>query len=419
MTLVEFFERSVVENICTSIAHTPDRVILIGYQKNLIQKHAERYRSFFLKHGFDIDFQCKTVDKNNVAAIVCVLEEIIDKYPDCIIDVTGGEDLYIFAAGIVCERHRDKNVQVHYINIRSGVTYDCDMDGEKIAENNPLRYSVSDNISLYGGRIICDNEKKDTTHFWDMTEEFKQDIRTMWDICRNDCGAWNWQMDVLSAVELYREPNGSPMETIAPRAVVSAHMENNGRNGFLFRYDLINELIAEGLILSFEFNRNNPIHIEYKNEQIKRCLTKSGQVLELIVYLLACEAREKNGNPTYNDVMTGVFIDWDGEVHDGNEKHEAENEVDVIMMRGMVPIFVSCKNGNVNVDELYKLYSVAYKFGGKYAKKVLIAPCIEGNANVDALRERCSDMQIRIIDNIEDMDEDKLLKTIKGLWSQN
>lgn len=279
--------------------------------------------------------------------------------------------------------------------------------------------SVSDNISLYGGRIICDNEKKDTTHFWDMTEEFKQDIRTMWGICRNDCGAWNWQMDVLSAVELYREPNGSPMETIAPRAVVSAHMENNGRNGFLFRYDLINELIAEGLILSFEFNRNNPIHIEYKNEQIKRCLTKSGQVLELIVYLLACEAREKNGNPTYNDVMTGVFIDWDGEVHDGNEKHEAENEVDVIMMRGMVPIFVSCKNGNVNVDELYKLYSVAYKFGGKYAKKVLIAPCIEGNANVDALRERCSDMQIRIIDNIEDMDEDKLLKTIKGLWSQN
>lgn len=147
-------------------------------------------------------------------------------------------------------------------------------------------------------------------------------------------------------------------------------------------------------------------------------MTKSGQVHELIVYLLAIEAHEKNGNPIYNDVMTDVFIDWDGEVHEGSEKNEAENEVDVIMMRGMVPIFVSCKNGNVTVDELYKLYSVAYKFGGKYAKKVLIAPRIEGNANVDALRERCSDMQIRIIDNVEDMDEDKLFKTIKGLWSQ-
>lgn len=89
-------------------------------------------------------FNAKTVDKNNVAAIVCVLEEIIEQYPDCIIDVTGGEDLYIFAAGIVCERHRDKKVQVHYINIRSDVAYDCDMDGEKIVENNPLRYRTKE-----------------------------------------------------------------------------------------------------------------------------------------------------------------------------------------------------------------------------------------------------------------------------------
>ena len=144
MTLIEFFEKSVAEDICTSIAHAPDRVILIGHQKNLIQKHAIRYRSFFLKHGFEIDFQCKTVDKNNVAAIVCVLEEIIEQYPDCIIDVTGGEDLYIFAAGIVCERHRNKKVQVHYIDIRSDVAYDCHMDGEKIVENNPLRYRTKE-----------------------------------------------------------------------------------------------------------------------------------------------------------------------------------------------------------------------------------------------------------------------------------
>ena len=47
MTLIEFFEKSVVEDIFTSIAHAPDRFIPIGHQKNLIQKHAIRYRSFF------------------------------------------------------------------------------------------------------------------------------------------------------------------------------------------------------------------------------------------------------------------------------------------------------------------------------------------------------------------------------------
>lgn len=419
MTLIEFFEKSVAENICSSIVHAPDRVILIGHQKNLIQKHAERYHDFFLQHGFDIDFQCKIVDKNNVAAIISTLESIIDLYPDCIIDITGGEDLYIFAAGIVCERHRNRNVQVHYINIRSGVTYDCDMDGENISEDNPLRYSVADNIRLYGGKIVYDYEKENGAHIWNLDDEFKQDIRTMWEICRTDCGVWNWQMDVLAAAELYREPYDNPMVTVAAREVVSAHMENHGRNGFLFRYDLINKLIDEGLVRSFEFNRSRPIHIEYKNEQVKRCLTKSGQVLELIIYLAACEAREKNGNPTYNDVMTGVLIDWDGDIHNSIVQGDAENEVDVIMMRGMVPVFVSCKNGNVAVDELYKLQSVANNFGGKYAKKVLIAPRIERNINELVLRERCKEMQINLIDDIENWSEDKLFKTVKGLWSQN
>ena len=152
---------------------------------------------------------------------------------------------------------------------------------------------------------------------------------------------------------------------------------------------------------------------------MKRCLTKSGQVLELIIYLAACEAREKNGNPTYNDVMTGVLIDWDGDIHNSNVQGDAENEVDVIMMRGMVPVFVSCKNGNVAVDELYKLQSVANNFGGKYAKKVLIAPRIERNINELVLRERCKEMQINLIDDIENWSEDKLFKTVKGLWSQN
>ncbi|MBR5947682.1 MAG: DUF1887 family protein [Clostridia bacterium] len=418
MTLIEFFEKSVVENICTSIVHAPERVILVGYQKGLLNDHAQRYREFFLKHGHDIDFKCKNINKNDVATIVKTLEEIIEQYPDCIIDVTGGEDLYIFAAGIVCERHRDKNIQVHYINIRSGVTYDCDMDGEKISQDNPLSFTVEDNVSLYGGRVIYEDEMADTTHLWDMNEEFKRDIRTLWSICKEDCGMWNWQMDVLGAAELYREPDTEPEVTVCSRDVLLDHQERNGRNRYLFNNELIKKLIKAKLISSFEFDKSKPVHIEYKNEQIKRCLTKSGQALELIVYLAALEAKEKNGNPTYNDVMTGVFLDWDGELQEKRFAPGAENEVDVIMMRGMIPVFVSCKNGNFSADELYKLQSVANKFGGKYAKKVLIAPMLEKNSNKAAIIERCNDMQINLIGDVEEWNEDKLYKEIKVLWSK-
>ncbi|MBO4838486.1 MAG: DUF1887 family protein [Lachnospiraceae bacterium] len=420
MTLIEFFESSIVENICTSIAHAPDRVILIGEQNKLLQKHAKRYREFFLEHGYDIEFLWRSVDKNKVETIIKALEAIFEEYPDSIIDVTGGADLYLFSAGVFCERYRDRNVQVHYINIRSGATYDCDLDGEKIIENNPLQFSVDDNIRLYGGKIVYDDERPEGTHLWDLNEDFKRDIRAMWEICREDRGLWNWQMEVLGAAELFRDPSKGPLETVAPRSNVSTHMEHSGYNGYLFRFSLIKKLIGAGLILpSFEFDNSRPIRIEYKNEQVKRCLTKSGQILEMIVYLAACEAREKNGLPTYNDVMTGVFIDWDGDIHTEDSYHDAENEVDVILMRGMVPIFVSCKNGGVSVQELYKLQSVANKFGGKYAKKVLIAPALKGHENETALRERCRDMQIQIIDDIENWDETRLFNAIKTLWSSN
>lgn len=54
----------------------------------------------------------------------------------------------------------------------------------------------------------------------------------------------------------------------------------------------------------------------FKNKQIKRVLTKAGTILELKTFLLAKTITEQDGSPRYNDVMTGVFIDWDGEVHD-------------------------------------------------------------------------------------------------------
>lgn len=418
MTLIEFFEKSVAENICTSIVHAPERVILIGYQKGLLNTHAQRYREFFLKHGHDIGFLCKNINKNDVATIVKTLEEIIEQYPDCVIDVTGGEDLYIFAAGIVCERHRDKNVQVHYINIRSGVTYDCDMDGEKISQENPLSFTAEDNVSLYGGRIVYENEKEGATHIWDMNDDFKRDIVAMWSICRAKCSLWNWQMDVLSAAEAYRERTENPLITVCSREVLSEHLEKNNRKRYLFDIELIKKLLRAKLIKSFEFDKSQPVHIEYKNEQVKRCLTKSGQALELMVYLAALEAKEKNGNPIYNDVMTGVFIDWDGELQENAFRPGAENEVDAILMRGMIPVFVSCKNGNFSADELYKLQSVANKFGGKYAKKVLFAPMLEKNTNKTAIVERCNEMQIRLIDDAEDWDEKKFANEMKVLWSK-
>ena len=138
------------------------------------------------------------------------------------------------------------------------------------------------------------------------------------------------------------------------------------------------------------------------------------------VYTIAKALRENDGTPVYNDVANGVVIDWDGEFH--NEAVEAlydtENEIDVLLMHGVVPVFVSCKNGAVSSDELYKLNTVAERFGGQYAKRVLVATALESMGESGKyIRQRAKDMNIKLVENVQELDDAEFAKKIKSLWN--
>ena len=96
---------------------------------------------------------------------------------------------------------------------------------------------------------------------------------------------------------------------------------------------------------------------------------------------------------------------------------DVSNEVDVMMMKGAVPVFVSCKNGNMDPNELYKLETVAQRFGGKYARKVLIAPMVDELGEKGAyIRARAADMDIRVVYNFDHMTYEEMNREMKCLW---
>ena len=94
-----------------------------------------------------------------------------------------------------------------------------------------------------------------------------------------------------------------------------------------------------------------------------------------------------------------VGIDWDGLVD--AQGFDTCNEIDVVLMHGTTPLFVSCKNGNVDKDEPYKLHTVATRFGGPYARKMLIVtdPGQKKGRAYQTLRQRASDMGISFVSN--------------------
>ena len=88
-----------------------------------------------------------------------------------------------------------------------------------------------------------------------------------------------------------------------------------------------------------------------------------------------------------------------------------------MLIHGALPVFVSCKNGAFDMEELYKLNSVAERFGREYSKKVIVTTAIDSLGTLaNHIRQRASDMDIRIIDRAHSMTERELVETISTLW---
>ena len=104
----------------------------------------------------------------------------------------------------------------------------------------------------------------------------------------------------------------------------------------------------------------------------------------------------------------GVKIDWDGAIPESRYAFTGtRNEIDVLLMHGATPLFVSCKNGDVKTEELYKLHTVATRFGGPYAKKMLVVSDLEQKdaASAQALACRAWDMDIFMVSAAAELDD--------------
>ncbi len=405
MTYIEFFTTTSVENICACLAQAPQRVVLIGDKGKQLQLHARRYEKLLSQRGHKVEFICRAVNKNNMSAILRVLTELVNTYDDCAFGLTGGDELYLVAVGILTARYPEKKLQMHRFNIRNGTVIDCDQDGSTIPLED-FGLSIEENIRIYGGHVVTGKEAP-----WDMSRQFQADIRAMWEICKENVRAWNTQCGILAAAQ------GIGKTEDGLRIFLSqSQLKRKTNRRRVFDPAIMKPLEKLGLLKVQDWSGDG-ICLLYRDSQVRRCLTKAGQVLEMFVYTAAMNARDKDGRIVYQDAMNGVSIDWDGQIQDAGA-FDTKNEIDVMLMHGVVPVFISCKNGQVDIDELYKLSSVADRFGGRYAKKVLVATALDQDAASDAsLRQRAQDMGIRLLDDLQSCDDGEVNRVLRSLWS--
>ena len=408
MTIIEFYDKTSIENIAGALLCKPERMILIGDKRKKLERCQTLYQRILSGRGIETEISYLLANRNNLQNIVEVLTHVVEAYENCIFDLTGGDELYLVAVGIIMNTFPDK-VQCHRFNFNNETLIDCDSDGVVCAKGS-FDISVEENVNIYGGEIVTAPENGIHTYSWKFTDDFVQDVEIVWDICRKNARLWNAQIGTLGAAcNLFGTCDHLNI-SFDKELAVSAFKQQNIK--FVCVEWILRELEKHGLIYSLVLQ--DTISFTFKNEQIKRCLTVAGQVLELVVAIKMRALRDKDGEPLYHDIRVGVVIDWDSA--DEDDAYRTINEIDVFAMKGSIPIFISCKNGNFDANELYKLNTVAEQFGGKYAKKILVATELDKLGDkVGYLRTRMEDMRIRCIEDADEMSDKEFEKILKSL----
>jgi len=129
-----------------------------------------------------------------------------------------------------------------------------------------------------------------------------------------------------------------------------------------------------------------------------------GMCLELFVYKTALEA------DFFDDVSISVIIDWNGRIAEPND---TTNEIDVMLTKGLTPVFISCKTGIPSTASLNEVHTLATRLGGSFAKPVL-ATMNNLKETAPSLCNRAAELGVTLIE-LDDLVDGRLEGILRKL----
>lgn len=386
-TLIELYDERPLENVLGVEMFQPSRVVYICPDRIASDSQLQhKLRQYFHHRGLKVELIFIRAQVYDADAMLHLFRKIISRYPDCALDITGGTDAVLFAAGLLCGEvelpvFTYSRKQNRFYNIRNA----------DFAANLPcsLCYSVEDCFLMAGGSMR--SGRVDNAVLYRYLDDFDPFFRiylkhrTKWakivtyfqKIAPGNADG-SYSLDVSGAYTVKGERASrisAPEEALRELAEI----------GFL--QDL---LIIPDLSVSFRF----------RDAQIRSWLRDVGSVLELYVYKACLDTG------LFQDVITSAVVDWDSD----SGRNAVTNELDVMCTRGITPVFISCKTCDAKTEALNELAILRDRFGGKVARAVIVTAERGGTA----MRNRASELGISVID-INDLTHGRIGKRLCNL----
>lgn len=382
--IFEFLSNEPIENLITSMHFRMGKAIYYGYH-DTIEKLKDSTANFLKKYCEGEEAVFHAMSHTDVQSMMKTMRQTIEfeiaSGNSIYFDMTGGEDAILTAFGMLAGEY---DTPMHAYDIRKNKISKLEESSARSilnVEPRPFRLDLDKYIEMHGGKINY-NLHKSTKDIED--PEFAEDIMKIWSVEDDYTEEWN----LLSIfLRTHMMPEDSLEVSLDLEKVENLLKGSNNRLNTLGKFNLLMDRLGEVGILQDLRHSDGVYSFRYKSNAVRECLRDGGSTLELYIY-----KREQEDS---DDCKVGVHLDWDGVLHYA-PGIDVLNEVDVLVLRDNVPTFISCKTGKMGpsntLHALYELQTVADRFGGKYAKKLLVT----SRRPADVYLKRAEEMGIEV-----------------------
>jgi hypothetical protein len=384
-TLVEFYDIRPLENVLGVEIFRPQHVVYICPEKTPKNAKAQLKR-YFSHRGIPASLEFQYVNTFDAAAILQVFRKVYYRYPEAVMDITGGTDALLFAAGfassekkipvVTYSRTQNRFYSIHLAPSAHGIP--CD-----------IVLSVEDCFLMAGG--FMRQGRVDNS----ILSRYMDDIGPFFDVFLKYRSRWDKIVNFIQRVSLAREDGTFSLSVRGNYTVKGEH-----GSWLTVPEEALRALEEIGMISGLEIDPEEGVAFCFRDAQIRAWLRDVGSVLELYVYKACLDSG------VFDDVRTSAVVDWSG----GAKGKPVSNELDVMCTRGIMPVFISCKTCAIRTEALNELAILRDRFGGEMARAAIVTAEPAGIA----ARNRAAELNIRVID-LNDLKEGSHVEMIRRM----
>lgn len=389
-TLIELYDERPIENVLASEVFRPERTVFLCpadiAQNKTIQAKLEEY---FRRCGLNSELIFLESSLYSSARITRQLSTVAQKYPDCVVDITGGTDAALFACGQFCT---EAGIPAFTYSRRQQRFYNIHNAAFADEVKCTIRHDVEDCFLMAGGALRrgrVDNS---------ILGRYMSSIDPFFELYLRRRTDWTHIVNYIQRASQVEKGLPIPLHVDAPSVV-------KGERGSRISApeNALRDLVKLGFISDLHID-DGRVAFDFRDEQIRTWLRDIGSVLELYIYKVCLDTG------IFNDVRTSAVVDWEGDFRQDN----VTNEIDVMAMQGIIPAFISCKTCDVSTEALNELAILRDRFGGSMAKAAIVTA--QRCRNIT--RHRAHELDIDVID-LEDLRAGRAGEHLRSMMSRD